>query len=281
MKQHNPAPAARRPVDEGPSSHRLAVFVDAKQASGHYTFRREEALEALGISEDALKSSAQRLAKKGRIIAPRRGFFVIVPLEYRQAGAPPPSWFIDELMAFQEQPYYVGLLSAAALHGAAHHQPQEFQVLTDAPLRPIRAGRSSIRFFVKKHLGQSPIVEMKTPTGSMRVSTPEATAIDLLRYAKEVGHLGNVATVLADLAEKLDAERLLQAARLEGSLAHLQRLGYLLDRIEADYLGGPLSKWLAERSPRAVPLRPDSPVRDSLKDPRWLVLVNETVEAEA
>ena len=40
-------------------------------------------------------------------------------------------------------------------------------------------------------------MEMKTETGAMRVSTPEATALDLLRYLEGAGHLGNVATVLA------------------------------------------------------------------------------------
>lgn len=39
-------------------------------------------------------------------------------------------------MKFLGQPYYVGLLSAAALHGAAHHQPQEFQVVTNKQFRP-------------------------------------------------------------------------------------------------------------------------------------------------
>jgi hypothetical protein len=37
----------------------------------------------------------------------------------------------------------------------------------------------------------------------MRVSTPEATALDLVRYVTAAGHIGNVATVLAELSEKL------------------------------------------------------------------------------
>jgi hypothetical protein len=77
-------------------------FVDRLQASGRYTFQREEARSALGVSEIALQSAARRLAAKGRICAPRRGFYVIVPVEYSQAGAPPPSWFIDDLMKFHQ-----------------------------------------------------------------------------------------------------------------------------------------------------------------------------------
>ena len=67
---------------------------------------------------------------------------MIVPLEYLHAGGPPPSLFIDDLMKAMERPYYVGLLSAAALHGASHQQPQEFQVFSDRPIRPIQVGRS-------------------------------------------------------------------------------------------------------------------------------------------
>ena len=68
----------------------LADFVDRMQASGRYTFRREEAVSALGVSEIALRSAARRLAAKGRICAPRRGFYVIVPVEYSRSGAPAP-----------------------------------------------------------------------------------------------------------------------------------------------------------------------------------------------
>ena len=71
----------------------------------------------LPLSEVALDSALRRQRQRGRIVSPRRGFYVIVPQEYALAGSPPPSWFIDELMAYLGQPYYVGLLSAAALHG--------------------------------------------------------------------------------------------------------------------------------------------------------------------
>jgi predicted transcriptional regulator of viral defense system len=98
----------------------------------------------------ALKLAARRLVAKKRLAVPRRGFFVIVPLEYSVAGAPPPSWFVDDLMNFEKARYYVGLLSAAALYGAAHQQPQEFHIVTDKQLRPTTAGRSRLRFFAER-----------------------------------------------------------------------------------------------------------------------------------
>ena len=258
----------------------LSKLVDSYQATGRYVLLRDQALEALGISDEALKKAVQRLVAKRRLAVPRRGFFIIVPMEYRDAGAPPPAWFIDDLMKFCGQPYYVGLLSAAALHGAAHHQPQEFQVMTNKQLRSAVAGRASLRFFRKRHVEHVPTMEMKTETGTMRVSTPEATALDLLLYLAGAGHLGNVATVLGELAEKMDGQRLVETAKLDGELSNAQRLGHILDRVGAGHLGVALAAWIAERRPRFVPLRSDRSAHQAAKDIRWHVLVNESLESE-
>jgi hypothetical protein len=121
----------------------LPEYVDALQQSGRYTFASGEAREACGLSLVAFKQAARRLVLQSRLASPRHGFFVIVALEYRSMGTPPPSWCIDALMSLHARPYYVGVLSAAALYGAAHRQPQEFQVVTDKTLRPAAAGNTS------------------------------------------------------------------------------------------------------------------------------------------
>ncbi|MHB8879833.1 MAG: type IV toxin-antitoxin system AbiEi family antitoxin domain-containing protein [Myxococcaceae bacterium] len=258
----------------------LSKLVDSYQAAGRYVLTREQALAALEVSAEAVKKAVQRLVAKRRLAAIRRGFFIIVPVEYREAGAPPPAWFIDDLMKFYGQPYYVGLLTAAALHGAAHQQPQEFQIVTNKQLRPVVAGRARLRFFRKHDIERTPTIEMKTETGNIRVSTPEATALDLLRYLEAAGHLGNVVTVVAELAEKMDAQQLAFVAKAEGDVCTAQRLGYLLERVGGGEVGAALAAWIASVRPRFVPLRSDRPARRAAKDARWRVLVNEKVEAE-
>ena len=62
----------------------------------------------------------------------------------------PATWFIDALMKHFSQEYYVGLLTAAALHGAAHQQPMTFQVITDKRTRNITVGELFIEFICKK-----------------------------------------------------------------------------------------------------------------------------------
>lgn len=256
----------------------LTAFVELLQRRGRSTFDRGEALAALGVSDAALKQAARRLAKKGALVSPRRGFFVIVPAEYRDAGAPPPAWYIDSLMRFHEQAYYVGLVSAAALHGAAHHAVQEFHIVTSAPLRPIQVGRSRLRFFVRHDVGEIPIMTTKTPTGTMRVSTPEATAVDLVRYPHAASGT-SIPTLLAALVPKLRAGRLAEVASTNEP-RHVQRLGALLSRVGGKQLTAGLARLVERLDPPDVPLRPDRPTEAAHRDRRWRVLMNDVVEVD-
>ena len=255
----------------------LSAFVDRLQQSGRYAFDRKEALKELKTSPVALKLSALRLARQGRLVSPRRGFFVIVPLEYKIAGSPPPSWFIDSLMNFEGEPYYVGLLSAAALHGAAHQQPQEFQVMAPRQLKTAMAGRSRIRFLLKKHIHRTETVPFKTETGSMNVSTPEATALDLLRYPRYAGGLNNIAVVLAELAEKIDPHKLAATAQRADDPPTAQRLGFLLEHVGQQQKTEPLAEWIHSLRVRTVRLQASGPLRDH-KSKSWKLIVNEDVE---
>lgn len=112
-------------------------------------------------------------------------------------------------MKFVQQPYYVGLPSAAAIHGAAHQQPQEFHVVIPQALRSIKVGSLQIRFFKKASMKSSATEEVKTQTGYIKVSNLAVTAIDLVAYASRVGGLDRVLTVLKELSEKITPDMLL------------------------------------------------------------------------
>jgi predicted transcriptional regulator of viral defense system len=258
----------------------LPSWVDGLQSQGRYAFTSSEAIAALGGKKIAFKRAAARLTRKGRLIVARRGFYVIVTLEYQSSGAPPPSWYIDALMKEWKHPYYVGLLSAAAIHGAAHQKPQEFQVVTDTRLRPLRVGRGKVRFFIKSMLASTPTTAVKTETGLMQVSTPEATALDLIRYVKSVGGLDHVATVIKELSERIDPQILLKLAKEEPKASVLQRLGHLLDHVGASRVATPLAGWLARQKPSTAALRPEKNPRTRHKRNRWNLVVNEKIEAD-
>jgi predicted transcriptional regulator of viral defense system len=254
-------------------------MVDALQEEGRYTFTLQELRSRVTSSEVALQASLRRLKARGRLFSPRRGFYVIVPREYRKVGAPPAAWFIDQLMKDLCRPYYVGLLTAAAQHGAAHQSPQTFQVLTTEPMRPVRAARLGINFYVWNRTEITPVIEVNTPTGTMRVSTPEVTVLDLVRRPAAGGHLSNVATVIAELAEAIDGRKLKSAAKLYRR-TDLQRLGYILELAGT----GKLATWIEELLPTSLkqltPLRPGYSGRVLEVNSRWGLAVNETIEID-
>lgn len=260
------------------SADSLADLVDDLQAQGRYTFTRDEALAVLHVTPTALKQAAARLIRARRLAMPRRGLFVIVPLEHRVAGAPPPSWYVTDLLRHAGVSGYVGLLSAAALHGAAHHAPQEYQVVVDRQLRPVTVGRSRFRFVLKREAARTPVVQRKTETGAMPVSTPESTALDLVAYVDVVGGLDAAATVLAELGEQLDPEALAAAATLAPRSVG-QRLGWLLEWLGHADKTGPLHRTLAADPLDTVELRPGG-TSSTRPDARWHVRVNRDVEID-
>jgi predicted transcriptional regulator of viral defense system len=263
----------------GQERHRLADRIDELQAGGRYTVTWSELFAAAGGSPQALRSALRRLKAKGRLVSPRRGFFVLVPVEYLSTGAPPASWFVDDLMRYLGRPYYVGLLSAAALHGAAHHHPLVFQVATDVPTRPMRVGRVRLEFFRRRGIALAATLRVQTETGTMVVATPETTIFDLLRHVHSAGHLDNVATVFAELAEAVRPEPLQRAAG-GASVAEVQRAGYLLELTGQEELARALEHHLKERRVRRALLRPDRTADGMPRSARWNLVLNERVEPD-
>lgn len=257
-------------------------FTDELLGQGRYTFGREEVRRRLGSSRASVYMALHRLVKAGRLVMPRSGFHVIVDPQHRAAGTLPPEWFVHDLMQNMERPYYVGLLSAAQVHGAAHHQPQEFQVVIPRrAVRPIRAGNVRIRFFGKGLFDRAQTADVKTPTGFQKVSTPETTAWDLVRYPGAAGGLENMVTVLSELAERLDAARLKDTARRHGELLVAQRLGWMLDRLGRRDLTHGLADWVGRTDAPFRPLDPGRPVARAAESRKWRLLVNARPEPEA
>ena len=83
---------------------------------------------------------------------------------------------------------------------------------------------------------------------------------DPVRYSEHAGSLSNVATVLAELAERLDGVELVRVAEAEGEVAYAQRLGYLLELVRRPEPVRPLAEWVATQATKIVPLTPGRPM---------------------
>jgi predicted transcriptional regulator of viral defense system len=258
---------------------RASEFIVELASRGRYHFTTDEAVASLRGHVPAVRAALRRLKAKGQTADPYQGFHVVVPPEYRRLGCLPAEQFIPQLMEHLGETYYVALLSAAELHGAAHHRPQSFQVMVKTNRRPIRCGKVQVEFVARKDLARTPIVERNTPRGMLRVASPEGTALELVAYADRCGGLDNAASVLAELAEALDPQKLAAAAAL-CPIAWVQRLGYLLDVGGHQGLADALVPHVQERAHVVAPLVRAEAKTGAERMERWKLAVNATVEAE-
>lgn len=246
-------------------------------SQGRYSASLEEIRELTGLSYAAVTSGLQRLRQARRVFSPTRGLYAVIPPEYRSWGVTPPDWFIDDLMRHLGRHYYVALLSAAAYHGASHQAPQVFQVMSDGRVLDRAIERVRLRFYVNEHTADTPIDKRTVHTGYIRVSTREATVVDLIREPSASGSLNNVATILIEIGE-LDGSALATLAARHGrTLA--RRTGWMVEHYGSCEDLGPLR--LAARLDLGEPatLGASGPRRGPT-DPDWRVRMNTIVEPD-
>ena len=248
-------------------------------SSGSYHFTTSEVIAAVGGSPATVRAQLRRLKRQGLIAEPTRGFHVIVPPEYKRLGCLPATQFIDQLFAVWGEPYYVGLLSAAERHGAAHQRPQATQVMVRKSRRAIECGQVRVVFIARHDLQSMPQVKINTPRGVLRYSTPEVTALELVGYPNHAGGLNNVATVLAELSEEMTAGDLLRAARLS-PVSWSQRLVYLLELVGRGGLAQALRPYVQEHAQSYTPLRRAAGVAGAERIPSLKLIVNAEVEPD-
>jgi predicted transcriptional regulator of viral defense system len=138
---------------------------------------------------------------------------------------------------------------------------------------------------IRKRLPEVPVQSLNTPRGTLFVSTPEATAVDLVGYQHQAGGLDQVATVLSELAERIDPEKL-AAAAATAAVPWAQRLGYLLERVGAGEKVAALKEYVRARAHESAPLLPNAPKQNSTqrkKAPRnedWKLYINSELELD-
>ena len=248
---------------------------------GRHWITTDEVAATLAIPVEQVPPIVARLRRAGRMFSPTRGGYVPIPADYRSWRAVPASHFIDPMMRYLGHEYYVGYLSAAEVHGAAHQRPQVFQVITDARLNDRTFDRVTIEFTTSAKTARRPTKAVNTPTGTMKVSVPEITVLDLVASPAHGGGLSNIATVLSELLRDglLDVERLAHLAT-DYPAAVSQRAGWLLEQVagEIELNLAPLAEVAHTRS-KPTPLAASGPQAGQFNE-RWNVLVNTDVEPD-
>ena len=125
----------------------------------------------LKILERNALVAIHRIKKRGEIISPARGFYVLIPPEYQLQGCIPAQNLVPILMKHLNVNYYVGLLSAAMYHGSTHQKPNSFQIISSKQIRKeLRFGAVGIDLIYKKALENLPIQEIAVDSGYLKIS---------------------------------------------------------------------------------------------------------------
>ncbi len=257
----------------------VSQWIDNLEKRGRISFSLYQLEKELpNYSKVAIRSALKRLSKKGKIVSFHRGFYLIITAQYASRGILPAALFMDDFMKFLNRPYYVGLLSAAALYGAAHQQPQEYFVITDFPvLRPSHKKGLKVNFISKSYIESRLLKERKTESGYLKVSSPVLTASDLVQYEKRSGGITRVASVLNELVEEIEPREFDSVFFASTNASAIQRLGYLIDRVlNNEKLANKLFEASQKNGLRffRIPLKASAPTKGFLSENRWKVIVN-------
>lgn len=265
-------------------------FVESQLVRGRGYFTKQAALAETGLSPEALKSAIARLSRKGDLVSPRRGFYLILRPEDRALGAPDPARWIDPLMKFLEVDYRISLLRAAAFHGASHQAAMVFQVIAPRQLPGIEIGRQRIEFLFQSSNAFAQanrpewLAQLKTDAGFAKVAGVELTLLDICRYFHRAGGINGAAQAAFDLGEKADARILSKAAGVYEN-STVRRLGYFLERF-GHYKQANGLRPFAEKAKSFKPLDPSAkPIVPELaameeRNGDWKLLINVAVEID-
>lgn len=253
---------------------KIRDFLKDLAANGRRCFTTSELKLSLGSSNKSVWNAIERLKEAGELASPAKGFYLIIPPEYRTLNCLPPEFFIPQLLAYWELPYYVSLQSAAMYHGAAHQQTQIFYVMIPKNRPMIYCGRVRVEFVAKKGLLETPVEAIKTAAGYINISTPESTAMDIVCYARKCGGLNTVLTILEELAEKMKIEPLRALADASHEVYWIQRLGFLLEELGRKELSQTLYEHLAFHPTQIIPLVPHLPIKGCKRNLKWRIAIN-------
>jgi len=256
-------------------------YLRVLRSNGRYAFTIDDLIENVPKTVKNLRKDLDRLRDKGEIVNIRREFYTILPDEYRNMGALPVEFYIDDLMKHLNKQYYVGLFSAAMFFGAAHQQPQEFFVISESPKpRMVQSNNLRINFSAKTKFPAYGIIDRKTETGYFRISGPELTFLDLIYFEQSMGGFSRIITILQELSDNISINRMKEAMMNDFTLSTIQRAGYIAEEILLNNkLANVFENKLSKEKTQVVLLK-SSGNREGILNNRWKVFANAQIKGD-
>lgn len=243
-----------------------------------YTFTLLELKKHFQLSDKSVLQGLYRYKKAKKITQIRKEFYGILAPHIAINGQLSYFNFLDDLMKSLKKNYYVALLNAAALHGAAHQQPQVEYIFTTPPT-PRNIKSQNMFFLSKSSWNQNFIVKKKTQTGYINVSSPELTALDLCTYIWKFG-INRITTILMELCEEMQPSLLKKVANEYSILSSIQRLGYILENFtEHEKLTNAIYSILQNKKTYFIPLSPKKE-KKGVYNNKWKIIENIGIEPD-
>lgn len=259
-------------------------WIRNREIEGLATFSYDDVANAfMEQNPQIVRNSLYRACKAGRIVQVFRSFYVIIPPHYAAKSFVPPVYYIDQLMRYLQKPYYISLLSASEMLGAAHQRPQYFSVMTSLPQIHVQK-HGILEWTYRASINDNLLQTRNSETGVVKFSGPELTTLDLIQYEQRIGGLTRATTVIAELNEQNNwagaAENGLIA---QATISAVQRLGYILEHVlqnqrQADELYTELKKVTQKLNRFPLSIRKDTEGAELNK--RWNILINTSIEID-
>ena len=263
----------------------IREWIRNREITGIQTFSFDEVRCSFDkYSERIVRNELYRLSVQKRILPVYKGFYVIVPPQYAAKNIVPPVYCIEQLMAFLKKPYYICLLNAAELLGAAHQRPQKFSVMTVFPKSTVSERKNIfLEWLYRKSIPEKFLKTKNSETGVIKFSNAELTAVDLMQYDQYAGGLSRVATVLEELAEQTDFSKAADSLFDYTTVSTIQRLGFILENVlnqkeQAEELYRQLQTY--GKRLNYIQLSSRHPSSDISKDKRWKIFINTEIESD-
>ncbi|WP_437397199.1 type IV toxin-antitoxin system AbiEi family antitoxin domain-containing protein [Flagellimonas lutimaris] len=260
----------------------LADFIKNRLSLEEYSFSRDEYMAYSGKDANAIATDLAYLSEKGEIFALRKGFYLIIPPRYSKLGVLPLELYVNKLFEHLEKPYYIGLYSAAQIHGAAHQQVQTGYIITQSTrMLDIHKKNVTINFFLTSNWPKANIVQKKSDAGYFNVSDPLLTIVDLIYHQRKLGGINRILANIEELLEEVEPSEMDSLLQWYPHKSVLQRLGFLIDYINPEEnLREPLIVHLERHGFYPVLLNTSDKIKPGAVDNKWKVDVNLALESD-
>ncbi|MFA5011149.1 MAG: type IV toxin-antitoxin system AbiEi family antitoxin [Ignavibacteria bacterium] len=247
-------------------------FIEFNLKNGRKSFSMKELVNFKGKNFNAAKQYIKYSISINLIKNLSEGFYAIYSPSEKDSGKISPDDFINQLMSYKEINYYAGLLSASAFYGATHYRPLVYQVIVDKQIHTPKNILEGINFHRKKYFPEHCIIKQKGNYGYINYSSPALTAYDLIKYENESGTISNIILVISDILSQIKISDIKNLLKNNLEVAYIQRLGFILEKLEANELINPLFEY----SKKATSYIPLSRIgnKSGNKNIKWKIIEN-------